>query len=302
MLVITTIVATLVGATLFAGGCASRPREAFPEPAGPAPRLGEIAQAWNARTDALDRLWARVVVVVDASGEKGKRTTEQGEGHLQVITPDRVALSLGKNVAGTFFWLGSDATRYWWIDMLDEERKYALVGTHANATPERAAELGVPVHPLDLVEVLGILPMDAQDGAAAQRSVAWDTEFGGYEVRGASRFGTKRIVVAPVTFEPRVIELLDASGEVVVRARHERFASVIRREGGGLPGSIATRLLIDLPTIDARVTLTLSEAENRGSRMPDAAFDLDGLLRRFRIDEVVDLDAELVSADAGRGA
>ena len=286
------IVAASVAATLWIAACTSGPGGS-PEPRSPAPTEAEVVDAWNTRVDGLARLWARAVVVVQTTAKDGSRTTDQGEGHLQIITPDRVALSLGKNVAGTFFWLGSDNTRYWWINMLDEDHTFALVGRHDRATPARAAELGVPVHPLDLVEILGILPFETGAGAGARDGpLKWDPSVGGYELRTPGRWGEQRIVVAPLTFEPILIELLDAGGKVVVRARHERWEGVIRREGGGLPGRLATRVLIDLPTIDACVTVSLSEAENRGSRMPDAAFDLDGLLRRFRIGEVIDLDAD----------
>ncbi|MFT3686154.1 MAG: hypothetical protein QM783_14740 [Phycisphaerales bacterium] len=71
---------------------------------------GEAAAKYNANVENLKRLFGFVVVQIEYVDKKGERHKEQGEGRIQIIQPDHVALSVGK-VGETFFWLGSDSQR-----------------------------------------------------------------------------------------------------------------------------------------------------------------------------------------------
>jgi len=82
------------------------------------PAYEDVVAAYNARVSAFGRVWARVTAVYRGVDDAGNRLSEQAEGHLQIERPDRVALSLGK-LGETYLYLGSNESRYWWIDLVD---------------------------------------------------------------------------------------------------------------------------------------------------------------------------------------
>ena len=72
---------------------------------GPAPDYSEVAIRYNRRVDRLDRFFARANLNVTYFDQDGEKRNEQPEGRLQVIRPDRLALSLGR-AGQTLFWFG----------------------------------------------------------------------------------------------------------------------------------------------------------------------------------------------------
>lgn len=272
---------------LAVSGCRTRPAV----PTGPAvePVPADFVQSYNQTLEPLDRLWARTVVRVDAPSADGKRERTQGEGYLQLIRPRNVSLSVGKYIDRMYFVLGSSDERYWWLDMLDQDDKVALVGLHEEVTPELAGELGVPVHPLDLLDLLALTPV-ADDAA-----VAWSGDL--VAVTMPTRLGGVREVgIEPGTFNAQRVVLRDASGQLIARSELSMHRAARVSLGGfaGVPG----RAVIELPTIDATVTLDLSDAENLGGKPREVVFDLPTLLERaYRIDRVIDLDDPATRAE-----
>lgn len=267
------------------------------------PRVAEQAlpdgfvARYNESIAQLDRLWARTVVRVDAPGPDGDRERTQGEGYLQLIQPRSVSLSVGKYIDRMYFVLGSNDERYWWFDMLDTDAKTALVGRHELVTPELAGELGVPVHPLDLVDLLGLSPVsdDAQLVRTGSRDgrqtlvVATSTRLG----------GTRELEIDPGQLIPLSVRLLDPAGEPVASSELSRHRAA--RVNTGRLAIVAGRAEIDLPTLDATITLDVSDAENLGRKPRQAPFRLESLLERaYRIDRVVDLDDAEVRAEIER--
>jgi hypothetical protein len=245
----------------------------------------EAITAWNSRVERLERLWARVTVVVNTVDAAGEAVTEQAEGHLQIERPRGVALSLGK-LGETYLYLGSNDERYWWIDVVDRENRAAVTGRHAAVTMEKAARLGVPVHPLELVEVLGLTPIG--DGAVVDgTTVTTPTATGGRVVR----------FVDPETFEPVRIDVVDAAGELVLSASHEAYQLASVRDDTRVKPRVPGRVIVEAPTVPATVRLALYDPENRDIR--EIAFDFDRLLKAFRVETVYDLDATAAVGDMG---
>lgn len=258
---------------LWLAGCAGGDGGAGPaEPLTPPPTYAEVAGAHNARVGRVPRLWARIATTVWYPDEDGKEREEQFEGHLQVIRPDRVSLSFSK-VGDEYAALGCNAESYWWVERIDEPR--ALVGTHEKATPERMRELGIPVYPLDLIELLGVteLPESGEEPRWSEGQV---------EVRAPVRSGTKRMLLDARTLEPTRVEILDGTGQVLVWSSLERYRDVDTPAVGDEP-RVPGDAWMHLDDAGVRARIRISEPEARESRPTDAAFDLSRKLRAYMV-------------------
>lgn len=289
------------------------------------PAYEDVVAAYNARVSAFGRVWARVTAVYRGVDDAGNRLSEQAEGHLQIDRPDRVALSLGK-LGETYLYLGSNESRYWWIDLVDADRKVALTGTHAEATPARIRALGLPVRPPELVEVVGIVPLPVR-GGVVERDTRPGAPPGGFMVTaprgggagdggpgggadsgpsGGPIGGLVRLWFAPedddaagFRGEPTRVALLDAAGAEVLHATlgaYQRFGGVDRPRSHRLP----RRVRLESDRFEGWARLTMYDPERRS--INPLVFDPDGLFARLGVDEVIDLDERLeraVSASDG---
>jgi hypothetical protein len=282
--------AVLVGALV---GC-DRTKEKKEEVVvrGPVPAYAQVAGAYNARVVRLERLACPVGVVVHAKDDRGNPLREQVEGNLQLALPANVALRLDK-VGQTVFYLGSNETKYWWFDLTGD--KSALVGSHAKATPEAVASFGLPVHPLDLLEVLAIKPIPA-DGSeqATHATLAWSKNGKYLGLTLPGRWGgQRRFWLDPKTYDPVRVELIDKSGGVAVAGALSRYAPVEVAGDATVHPLMATQFDVELPTQQATAVLTLVRPENPGDAQRPKLFDLDGLLKYYRIQKVVDIDQQV---------
>lgn len=271
------------------------------------PSYARVAAVQNSRVAMLVRLWAAASAIVTYQDQDGQIRTEQAEGYLQLIQPNQVALSLGKQITTqVYFYLGSNEERYWWMDRLDPERRIAFVGTHEAATPERAAKFGAPVHPLDLVDLLGITPLpDAAEPRIAATGgdsdpdstlpegsrLAWSPDRTSVVVDVPGRFGTRRTWFDPETLRPRRVEILDERGRVAVYSTLARDVLVSVRGDSRLRPMMAENVEVFIPGTRISIRLLLDRLENRGDRQGRAPFDLDRLLGAYPVDRIEDLDA-----------
>jgi hypothetical protein len=243
---------------------------------------GDLIARHNARVAQLGRVWARTSVQVTARDERGSRLREQAEGHLQIEGADRFALSLGK-LGKTQLYLGSNEQVYWWIDMVDPDQKIAIFGRHANVNRDKAALLGVPVYPTDLVHLLGMTPIDSADVRGDVKQAD-----GLVGLEAVLRDGVRTIWFDLRSMEPARIELHDDVGRVVLSAELSRYDYVTvvgdATSKPRLPGTARVVLVAD----ETRIDISLYAAENRPIR--PSAFDFEGLARGYRVDEIFDLD------------
>jgi hypothetical protein len=265
------------------GACKSGPKPT-PMDRGVAPEFASSAERYNAVVAAYDHLWSPVALRIKSPDpETGKLVEELLDGHLQAVTPDRVALRIDK-LSETYAYLGCDSERYWWIDI---KAAIAIVGTHVNATPESLARFELPVQPLDLVELLGIMPMDP----AGYGATRWSTDGKRLGLLTRSRSGNRLVWVDPATFEPREIELTDSEGRVTITSvltRPERIPI------DGDPGSkvrIPTNHEIRFAESDMTIVVRLQGPENRRNRVRAQAFDIEGVMRTYGVREILDADA-----------
>lgn len=251
---------------------------------GTAPTYAEAAPSFNEVVASYDHLWTPVALRVRYRDEQsGNMTEDLLDGHLQVITPDRVALRIDK-LSETYAYLGCDAERYWWIDV---KAGSAIVGTHAKATPAALADFDIPVHPLDLIALLGVVPVDPM----AYGATRWSTDGRSLGILTRARFGNKLVWVDPETYEPRAVEITDENGRTTLRStitRQERIPIDGTRETSA---RIATQYDVTFEGSDFALGVRLQGPENRRNRMRPAAFNMDTVLKTYRVKDIIDVDA-----------
>lgn len=251
----------------------------------PAPSYREAAAAYNERVEALERFRAQATVQFRYVDREGKERIEQPEGTIQIVRPDRLALSLGK-LGQIKFWLGCDETRYWWLDMMDEP--VAFSGRHAAFTDRAAQRLGISLPPRSLIRVLCLTPIDPDVWGATQ----WSNDG---ERLGITTLidggGRQRVWVDPANYRPIKIELFDASGKPSVIAHcegDERVEVAAGSTRGGAPW-IPKSVSIYAVGTDATIRVSLGGAKNDG--VNDKAFAFEEIVGTYGVERVVDLDA-----------
>lgn len=276
------LVALALAALLPLAGCESpdaSDQPAKPAAASPPASLAtypEAANAYNRRVARLDRVWARTTLRVEGVEEGGDKIDEQAEGNLQFIRDRRLALTVTK-VGEPIYYLGSNDDQFWWLDIRQNRR--ALVGDHADATAKSVAQFGVPVLPLDLIELLGLLPLDPAAAGFVRQSAA------GTELFYPSRSVVVAMLLDTKTLEPKIIELRTQKGQSLLRAELLKYKPVLV-PGGGAPPTMATWYKIAIGGSQTKIDIRIYDAENRGDRMKDAPYKLETLLRAYRIDDV----------------
>jgi len=269
--------------------CESRQRPGVAiESAAPPPDFAGVAAAHDARVERLARLWTSAVVQLTYTDEDGRRQRDQGEGYLQVIQPDRFALSVGK-FGEAYVYVGSNPEFYWWFELRGTPR--AWIGRHAGRA---ALDRDVPIHPLDLLDLLGVTPLARPDDMDRPGGSVSRAEDGSVIVEVPTREpgGLRRVTLDARTFEPGRIELLSSDGRLVAVARLGEYGPVTVWGDGRLPPRTAWLVEVEFPGQDSGLRLRMSNPENRGEAAPLAAFDLDRLLRKYRIDDIRWLDDE----------
>ncbi|HYC99772.1 MAG TPA: hypothetical protein VEB22_00965 [Phycisphaerales bacterium] len=253
----------------------------------PGPPYAEVAARYNANAAHLHQLFAPVTVRLEYDDKEGNRRTDQGEGRLQIIQPDHLAMSVGK-VGETFFRLGSDSQRYWWFDLSGKTR-VMFIGDHANYARSHARRVGVVVAPLDLVRLLGIVPLPKTGQtqmSADGRSVGIVTELDGT----AGSVGRQRTWIDPATALPTKIELFNAAGECELVADLSNPDSVEITDSAVRP-RVNTRVRIAHTGSNSLITLDLSDMQDGVGRMVPQAFDPTVLAKQLRAEKIYDLDA-----------
>ena len=207
-----------------------------------------------------------------------------------LMLPHNLAFTVGK-VGEIGLWAGSDLKRYWLMDLGD--KRIAYVGEHAKADRLSTDDLPVPVRPLELVQLLGIAPLDP-DLDQAGRAVGWEN--GCYVV--ADSAAKSRIWIDATEFRARRIDLLDQKGgaRISCQLTHYEPMEIEKLPPGALP-KIATRLAINVAargrSPEAKMSISLSDPTDgrEDDKIRDKVFDFESLKRSLKVADVIDLDA-----------
>lgn len=251
----------------------------------PLPDYAQVAAAHNARVAPLDSLFARHVSRITYIDENGDRQVDQAEGTIQVVLPDHLAISLGK-AGHRVFWFGGDGERYWWFDLRD--RRTAYVGRFDNFDTARR-RVGITIHPLDLIRVLGIVPLP-EDPAAGAMQWSADGALLGVTTRIRDD-GYQRLWLDPQSYEPRKIELFDADRQLTLVADLAEYTHAEVADLAVGP-RIASRINVLESESGVEVRLTMDAPSDGARRISTDAFELDALRRAMGVERTVDLDAE----------
>lgn len=279
----------LAAAALALASCKTSPARS-PRPSTEAPPAwADVAAAYNARASRLTRLWARAVVSAEFTDESGRRRREQGEGHLQVIQPSRLALSAGK-LGEVFLWIGCDESCYWFIDA--KEAKKAWVGAHSAATREKIETIGLPAAPRELLALTGITPLPGE--SASKHDVAWGPHRRSLVLTFDDDAVRWRYSLDPLSYEPLHIEVIDAAtGKAVITSQLLNYAPVAMRGEGAVPPRVPTRIRCEHHPSGSTLGLSIADMVNSGrGKLRPEVFDFDALAPRLGVREVVDVDAE----------
>lgn len=254
---------------------------------GPLPVYEDVARAYNVRVDPLTRLSVAIVLRLSYRDVDGVKHEEQVEGRCDFVRPRQLLLRLDK-VGQNIALLGSNQDKFWWIELADHKR--ALVGEHDKASADRLAEAGVPVHPLDLVELMGFTPIPTgADGGSVSKS-----ESGVLQVTLPGRIGSRRLLLSPGDFRPFRIELLGEDGKVAATSDLTKYVTVAVRGAGPevVRPLVASDVVITAQAGATQGHLELSAPELDTSRPKAGAFDLDKWLEVKGISDIVLLNRE----------
>lgn len=265
--------------------CQSQPR-----PAEPAVRseLTVIVESYNTRVRDLARLRAPVTMIINSPKEGGGRSKDQVEGNLQVMLPSSVALRIDK-VGQALAYLGSNQQQYWWFDLGEEKRAY--VGAHALASMDKARRFGLPVHPLDLVELAGVTPLPNASLLTFSRGPSGEDI-----VTVPGRWTTRRLHLDAATHEPVRIEVVARDGRVVIESALSRYQPVEVDGNVFTKARIASTVEISILDADVQASIAIVEPRNPGDKLRLKAFDLDAMLASYNIKNVIDMDAPPVQS------
>ena len=282
------IIATLLTSLV---GCHSVQTDQPDAPAEPLPTYEEVQARADERVGALDRFWATAVVGLKYVDAEGKSRRQQGEGHFQIVKPANVALTVGK-LGEMYLVLGCDDDQFWWIERLEESVAY--VGDQAGARDLALRRMGVPVLPTDLLMLgdLNAWPEPDESGAGVvEESEREDLDPAQvFAVRFDEADRTRIVYLTRLAYEPVGVDLISPAGELIARSDLFRYGRVLNHIDPLSHQRVPMRISVEVPSAESRIDLTLSRAEISNRRPKPVVFNLEELLRRFRIEKVVPLE------------
>ncbi len=273
-------------------GCIGTPQPAPrpPKPDVSLPAYGDLIRRHNANLSGVERVWAFATVELRWR-EAGRNRYQQGDGEVAVVVPDRLSLSVGK-VGHHVLRAGCNGDTYWLFD-LREPASSLHHGESSKLTDAAAEHFGLPVRPLDLIRLLGIVPIDP-DRVPPERAI--DMHNGQYLIEPPGTYS--RMLLDPNTARPVRIDLIDARGHSHVSARLAEYRHL---KTEGVPPDawplVATRIDITENREGGRIKLALAKPIGDADAINARWFDLKLLIRALAPSQVIDLDA----AEAAKG-
>ena len=247
------------------------------------PSTQELATLHNERVSQLESLWARVSVRAKGTYDDGESYEEQGEGHLQIVQPDKVSLQIGK-LGEMYFIFGANDERYWSFNLADGDNKVMLSGSMDGVTPAKASALGLPVHPTELIQLSGLSAIDMSRAGGTR----WREDGKAVGIRVPARWGSAVLWFDEADGLVVRTQAFNSDGELVATADLSRYKPMVLNglNGPMVPGKIE----ISTPNDDGFVRIELSDADQRDIR--PMVFQPERLRRAYRADQVIDLDEE----------
>jgi len=246
------------------------------------PTWSEFAAQWNDRVGRLQQFYSRGVIELRWEDEQGSHF-EQGDVDVWVDLPKRTALRISK-AGEVLAWLGSDDSRYWFFDLLDEPTQL-VVASHDE--PVSIAMAGLQLDSATLLDVLGLRRLGDTGTVRA------DAETGKWIARTQGAGAQLHMELDAQTGLPTRIEALDGAGGMRLVSELGRYERVEMRGVSSLNWpKLATRIVLTAPqtSLDGRsgdARLYLSRPTTVvGSQPMDRVFDLNRLMDSLQPDDV----------------
>jgi hypothetical protein len=248
----------------------------------------EAARSYNRSVDYLDRVQARVNILLTYFDEDGKERHEDPEGRLQIVRPNKLALSLGK-AGQVLFWFGCDPEQYWWLDLSEKNKRIAAIGKHEKFDDSTAQRIGLPIKPLDLIRLLGVVKMDVTARGATQWSD--DGKLLGITAPVADR-GFQRTWVDPRDMHPVTVEIFDRQRNPVLVAEHtgEEFVELTRDLPGVGVAQVRMPGRVEITHLQTKTKARITLTGVKDGPISEKAFDLSVILDKYPVDRTIDLD------------
>lgn len=276
-----------------------------PKPEGSPPPMmtyEALRAKFNARIDPLKQLWTRGVVELRWKDEDDKDQFEQGDFILITRKPHDLAVKIFKDAVGLdLAWVGSDAKQFWVFD-LNPPKGQPVAVRIGDATRELSPRTGlpIPIHPHQLIDLLGITPLPAVTDAKRPPIVTIDKQHR-YRVWRPLQVVEGKVILAlqlhihPVTMRIERMMIADHELRVWLDAELSRYEAVDMFEVPlGARVSVPTRIEVKLPQRRTTVTLYLSNPEDgkERERVRDVQFDLLTLIELHEAEKVIHLNPD----------
>jgi hypothetical protein len=279
--------AVVLTGALGAGGCAAPPKA---EP----PRAFDAALAREAQSNRLARLQtirSGGVIELEWSDDRGDHF-EQGDLTLLIGLPNDLALHVRKQVSDPFVWLGSNADRFWYFDLLDRDAKKLYVGEHADLS--NGDRVPGALHPLRLIDLAGLSPWPDEG------ELVFDDALDAWALPTTGRGGPMRVFLDATGMLPVRIQSLAEDGAVLYESVLSRYEPVAV---DGLPRGAYPRVAHRMEVTDigagGRATVMLDGVTTRvDTNQLRSVTDLARLTASLRPHEVIHLGEERPTPDS----
>ncbi|MFW5653549.1 MAG: hypothetical protein ACOC0P_05845 [Planctomycetota bacterium] len=292
------------------------------------PTYAEFVAAQNGRVEAIGDFWSRVSLRAEWEDEEGEQYREEGEGHLILRIPWQTSLTVGK-VGEIGYWAGSDEEHFWMFDSVDNDNSVAFVARNENAFNACSRPLPLAVHPLEVVDLLGLselprsMPIDlgriegdaavgrdaSADGTdlstdSAQPAVLVDAEARAWGVTIAGAFSIRRLWfnADDGDYLPDRVELINPTDNAVLAVAE--LTDYVALDALGLSPAnqprVPTRIWVtpggaDVDPDRNYIRLTLADPADRPAArraINPGVFEFSVIQRQMSPDRIEVLDAE----------
>ncbi len=230
----------------------------------------ELIEAHNARAAKLQQINAYGVIELRWTDDDGKHYA-QGDAELWIQQPSRSALRIDKE-GEVLLWLGSDDQSWWLFDLTSDPR---TLYTDALQSELDTGGLAIgPVHPLTLLDLIGITPVQPADA----ETVEIDAATGQLLLRVIGQRGPLHLRFSRQSKVLVGVETLDEAGQAIATSVLREPASV----------RIAGTNLLNWPKMATSINITSTASE--GSVLLALNNDMSAAVDKELLGRVFNLD------------
>jgi hypothetical protein len=235
-------------------GCAPKSGPTRTPYIGPTDPLDKVIRDVNANNAKVTTLRCAHTFEATLVDDKGKSRTFSGGGYLLFMKPENLLLTASGVIP--YFEIGANDERYWFTAFPDEVSTQWW-GEKGKLTDQAARQ--IPIRPDLLLEVLGVSAIDTNLLAPPVPVMRFNNDERAYMLVWNRPLPTRWIAEKEVWYDvetrlPRLINLFDANGRIILRAYLSDHQAV--PETGG---KIATNYDLYFPENKSRMSFRLTD-------------------------------------------